>query len=140
MKAAAKRRDVSRLVSRGRSLFYQGDYVRAASVLEQAVQQDPTHPDAIAYLVASGVAVRNLQNHGWPQPGFSQVGGDQSGVMAGGEGGMAGMPSMPGMGGSGGPSGGMGMPGMPGGGMGMPPGMGGGSGGGMGGGRRSGEG
>ena len=125
IKAETKRRAVSKLVARGKSLYYQGEYVHAASTLEQALQQDPTHPQALAYLVASGVAIKNLQNHGWPQPGLGQT-GDQGGGQVGG-----GAEGMPGMAGGGmGPSGGMGlsggMPGMSGGG-GAVPGMGGGS-------------
>ncbi len=130
IKAETKRREVSKLVARGKSLYYQGEYVYAASTLEQALQQDPTHPQALAYLVASGVAIKNLQNHGWPQPGLGMP-ADQAGGQAGG--GAEGMPDMAGGGAMGGAmSGGMGMSGMPGmaGGGGAMPGMGGGSGGG----------
>jgi hypothetical protein len=130
VKAETKRRNVQKLVARGRTLFYRGEYMRAASVLEQAIQQDPLHREAVGYLVASGIALKNLQDYGWQQPGLGgvQQGGGQ---MGGGASGMGGMPDMPG--------GAMGMPGMsgmPGGAM---PGLGGGSGGGMGG-RRGGEG
>lgn len=115
IKAETKRREVSRMIARGKSLYYQGDYVYAASTFEQALQQDPTHPQALAYLVAAGVAIKNLQNHGWPQPGLGmpteqgggQVGGGAEGMpsmadggaMGGGMGMSGGVPAMPGMGG-----------------------------------------
>jgi hypothetical protein len=126
LKDAAKRRNVDKLVRQGRSLFYQGEYLRAASVLEQAVQQDPLHSEAIGYLVASGAALKNLQDHGWPQTGLVNAGGQ-----FGGQGGGMGMSDMgggatPGMGGGSGSMPGMGGPGMPGGGA--MPGMGGGGG------------
>jgi len=132
IKAETKRREVSKLVARGKSLYYQGDYIYAASTFEQALQKDPTHPQALAYLVAAGVAIKNLQNHGWPQPGLGMPAEQGSGQAGGGVEGMSGMAGGGAMGGGMGVSGGM--PGMPSGGGAMP-GMGGGSGGGVSGGR-----
>lgn len=104
IKAETRRREVAQLVTRGKRLFYQGEYVYAASTFEQALQKDPTHPQALAYLIAAGVAIKNLQNHGWPQPGLGMPMGQGDGQVGAG--------AMPGMMGSGSAmSGGMGMPG-----------------------------